>query len=447
MKKDSISKRINIILLVFSVSFLVFFVTMIYIIKLTKVEGEIYNDIISREKLIADILPPPGYISELHLLVTQILFNGIDNYIETKLEDIKRIKYNYRLTLKKWKEEQGDLYKIFSESNFHVNEYFDILETKYIPAIKSGDMNEAAREFYKLNLHFEEHKNAVKQMVEKIKIDRDKKEIRGRKIVDTAIMSLFVMGFSIFTYVLIFIINSGKRINHFNDKIKALMDEKNKFYSIISHDLRGTVGNFYEVMKLLNTNKNISLDRKEEMMQVLQKSAQKSYILLENLLEWTKSQSSTYVAEIRDVSVREIIEHAIYMSEDNAIHKEISIIPEIEDFTIKVDVKMIDTVMRNILANAIKFTSKNGSITVKSQQKDGKEYLSIQDNGIGMSKTRIQELQGKSKPQSMEGTEGEQGSGLGFQICKDFVEKNYGKIYIESKCNQGTSIILEFTLT
>ncbi|HON54492.1 MAG TPA: hybrid sensor histidine kinase/response regulator [Bacteroidales bacterium] len=218
--------------------------------------------------------------------------------------------------------------------------------------------------------------------------------------------------------------------------------EKNKFFSIIAHDLKSPFSNFLAVTQTLEEMlPQLTTDEIRSFASSMHKSATILYRLLENLLQWSRIQRGLITYEPREFQINSLITESVSMYKDTAKNKEIEIslyVPE--NLKAYADVNMLQTVVRNLLSNSIKFTPRGGKIFINAKTLD-EEYIeiSIRDTGIGMPPAIADNLFRIDVKTNRDGTEGEPSTGLGLLLCKEFVEKNKGKIYLESEENAGTT--------
>jgi signal transduction histidine kinase len=228
-------------------------------------------------------------------------------------------------------------------------------------------------------------------------------------------------------------------------QLKELVATKDKFFSIIAHDIKNPLAIFLNISELLLTLFD-SLTKEETLSFIndINTSAKNLFNLLENLLNWSRSQTGKIIINL-------IYTLFIYLSkmynllEMNFKAKNISFeinVPPKE--TVYVDADMFSTIIRNLMSNAIKFTYPDGKIKVYSEDLIDYVKISVEDNGTGMSDDDVKKLFRIDTHQSKHGTNEEKGTGLGLILCKEFAEKNNGKIQVESEINKGStfSIIL-----
>ncbi len=231
-----------------------------------------------------------------------------------------------------------------------------------------------------------------------------------------------------------------------NKELIKINAEKDKFFSIIAHDLKSPFNGFLNLTELMaDKTETFSLAEFADYSKSLNESARSLYKLLENLLEWAQVQKGAINFNPKDSDLSKMVSQSIETIYQRALQKRIEIINEIDE-TQKVyaDEKMIGTVLRNLLSNAVKFTRKDGKTIIKSAQSDdGKIEVSVEDNGVGISEKNIKRLFKIEEKVSSQGTDGESSTGLGLLLCKEFIERNGGKIWVESEEGKGS----KFTFT
>jgi signal transduction histidine kinase len=178
---------------------------------------------------------------------------------------------------------------------------------------------------------------------------------------------------------------------------------------------------------------------------LINNSAIQTLRLLENLLQWANSQRGKIIFNPVPVSLSELLNEESGMLNDMASRKGIKLKSALSiDLTITADRNMIKTILRNLISNAIKYTHKNGKVEVKAILKDSRAEISVSDNGIGMTKETMSKLFRIDANLFTPGTENEKGTGLGLLLCKEFVEKHGGKIWVESELGKGS--VFSFSL-
>ena len=217
---------------------------------------------------------------------------------------------------------------------------------------------------------------------------------------------------------------------------------KDKFFSIIAHDLRGPLGGFMGLTELMaDESEQLNQDEQREMMLDLKHSARNIYHLLENLLEWSQMQRGQTSFNPQNLNLANVVTDCLTTVFGSSRKKGIEIITKLTgDTELFADKYMIQTTIRNLLANAIKFTQKGGNVLISSlSETDNRIVVSIKDSGIGMSTEMVNNLFRIDVNTKRPGTEGEPSTGLGLLLCKEFVERNGGKIWVESIPQEGST--------
>ncbi|MDR6845950.1 tetratricopeptide repeat-containing sensor histidine kinase [Flavobacterium granuli] len=224
-------------------------------------------------------------------------------------------------------------------------------------------------------------------------------------------------------------------------EIEKLNIQKDQFYSIIAHDLRGSLGGFHALTEFLAEEGN-SMDKEQimESVVIMRDSANGLFSLLEGLLDWSKSEKGLVEFNPQVIELSQAIGQAIGVLSENAYKKNIEIFADVkEDLTVYADDNLLQTVLRNLISNAIKFTPRGGKVDVITQI-DTKQNVEIQisDTGIGMNEQMVKDLFNSEIKSNRLGTDNEPSTGLGIVLCKEFVERHGGKIWVESKVGEGT---------
>lgn len=226
-------------------------------------------------------------------------------------------------------------------------------------------------------------------------------------------------------------------------RLEKTNSEKDKFFSIIAHDLKSPFSGFIGLTKIIAEDINeLSTFEIQEHSKSMLDSANNLFSLLENLLEWSRMQRDMIKFTPKISSLTSIVLHNIEIERITALNKDIRIESNItDDIQIMCDEFMLNTVLRNLISNAIKFTKKGGKIVIGTRLKldDGFAEVYIRDNGIGMSASLIDKLFKIDQEVSRPGTDNETSTGLGLLLCKDFIEKHEGKIWAESIVGMGST--------
>lgn len=229
-------------------------------------------------------------------------------------------------------------------------------------------------------------------------------------------------------------------------ELKEAIESKNALFSIIFHDLRNpfnTIMGFNELVEIALQKNDI--DKIHKYHPLIKRSTENAYLLTKNLFDWARYQKGDFNFEPSKFNFDKIVSGVLNLVSNDANQKKINIATEIrEDHTIVADKNMIDTIIRNLLTNAIKFTPENGKITIGVELRDNQIIYFIRDTGIGASKEKLENMFSGKLIESERGTRNEKGSGLGLNICKDFIEKHHGKLWAEP--NNDIGITVYFTI-
>jgi signal transduction histidine kinase/DNA-binding response OmpR family regulator len=229
-------------------------------------------------------------------------------------------------------------------------------------------------------------------------------------------------------------------------ELSELNATKDKFFSIIAHDLKNPFNAIIGFSELLmESTEGINNEKIMRYSGQINSSSHKAYKLLENLLEWSRAQTGRIEFSPKDLILYFAINESVETLLGQAEAKEISIQNEIShEIIVHVDENMLDTIIRNLLSNAIKFTPRKGNIHISATKKDGFIEISIADTGVGMSAETIEKLFKISEKVTNYGTENEQGTGLGLLLSKEFIVRHGGDIKVTSEIDKGS--IFSFTV-
>ncbi len=231
-----------------------------------------------------------------------------------------------------------------------------------------------------------------------------------------------------------------------HQKVKNLNASKDKVLSIIAHDLINPMGTSRGLAKILS-DKHMTMppERRDRLISNLLKSAEETYNLLDNLLLWGKSEYGLNKAKKEQVDVYDLIKNAVSVHKEALQEKSLNLVMDVEnDLKVWVDKNMLATSIRNLLSNAIKFTSEAKKISINAfEDKElNKVTIIIEDEGVGMEQSTLDQLFKKDSFITTKGTNNEEGTGFGLKITKEFVELNDGLILVESVLNQGTRFVI-----
>jgi PAS domain S-box-containing protein len=235
------------------------------------------------------------------------------------------------------------------------------------------------------------------------------------------------------------------RLRKYAEDQAELNATKDKFYSIIAHDLRSPFQTLLGYSDMLRSNvDNLKTEKIFGYADNIHKASTETYGLLEDLLQWTGSQTGRIKATPELIYIIEMFYSIIKTYKDTAKNKDILLYSNvIGDIYINADRNMITTILRNLVSNSIKFTNRNGNIVLDAKENDENIEISVSDTGVGIAEENTKKLFRIDSTFSTKGTEKEKGTGLGLIICKEFAEKNNGALSVVSKIGEGSTFTLK----
>ncbi|WP_421919988.1 ATP-binding protein [Marinifilum sp.] len=231
-------------------------------------------------------------------------------------------------------------------------------------------------------------------------------------------------------------------------ELESLNATKDKFFSIIAHDLKNPFASLIGASDfLVNDSNDLSQEQLANFHKIINQSARRGYRLLENLLEWARMQTGDISFKPKQIDLWNLVNEVVNLLTGSAEQKEISLSANIqEDLSANVDENMLNAVVRNLISNAIKFTPRGGEIVISSRILNQFIEITVADNGIGMPQEKIQKLFRIDEKVTQNGTENETGTGLGLILCKEFVERHGGKIKVVSEAGKGSRFIFTIAI-
>lgn len=241
-----------------------------------------------------------------------------------------------------------------------------------------------------------------------------------------------------------YILSQNQALEKLVEKLSLSDETKNLFFNILAHDLKGPVNAIGSLSDLLVNNiSNLSPKEIIAFSQHIKQSSEATQKLLYNLLDWARTQSDYLDYAPKAINLSDLVIQNLVLIEQQCLQKHIHVVNLVNtEHSLFVDYNMLDTVLRNLISNAIKFTPERGSITITSQVNEDEVEIKISDTGLGIKEKDLHGLFLLGKRKSTEGTKGERGTGLGLIIVKEFIEINKGTISVESKEKQGTTFTL-----
>lgn len=225
-----------------------------------------------------------------------------------------------------------------------------------------------------------------------------------------------------------------------NIELTKLNRDKDRFISVLAHDLKNPFSTILGFLELLNRNLyKYDIEQIASQLNIIDGMAQKTYDMLIDLLQWAKSQSNQLKLEPESIQLYELCKEVLDSLNVQAKNKGILLLNNVEDNTqITADPILIQGIIRNLASNAIKFSFENGQVKVGSESDESQVIITVSDHGVGIPKVNLNKIWDKSQPFSTQGTAKEVGTGLGLLLCHEFVELHGGKIWVESEVGKGS---------
>lgn len=273
----------------------------------------------------------------------------------------------------------------------------------------------------------------------------DEKRLDEVELIDGTIMERYsspVIGADGTHYGRIYTFHDVTDRKNIEKQLIQLNSDKDRFISILAHDLRSPFNNLLGLSELLTENlSKFSSEEIKTIVSTIYDTAQKTFSLLEDTLLWASVQSKKITFSPVSTNTSAIIEEVIEILEPVAKFKDIEIKTNLnKELYANIDIYMFKAILRNLISNAIKFTDNNGKIEISAFHANSKTVIKVTDNGTGMKQETIDKLFSFSPVNSSKGTANESGTGLGLMLCKDFIDKHCGKIWVESTLGQGTTV-------
>jgi len=282
------------------------------------------------------------------------------------------------------------------------------------------------------SLHSRQSSSRLAEMRTKFKareIEQENKALVARAETTRTIYISLVTGLAL-TLLLLAIVFYQRRRHH-----RKIIENKNKIMSIIAHDLKGPIGSITGLLEMMDGD---NLD--EETLKIARTSARSTFNLLDQLLVWARGNQLSTKAEKEKHNLHIMVSDVISVLQSNITLKTININNKVPDgYLINCIKSLSDTILRNLINNAVKFTRSGGNIIIDAKRDGRFDVISITDNGVGMPQELIEKINKNDKIFSSRGTEKEEGTGLGLRIVKDFVQGQNGKLTIESELDKGTT--------
>lgn len=343
---------------------------------------------------------------------------------------------------------------ILSDIYFRQNNY--LLAYRYYVDYKSYTdslfSKEQASEMNYLHLLQKEAENRALQLT----FDKQKQELKNKSLW----ISIYTSGVLLFLLVVLLQWRNNRNKTNLNKKLQAknsIIAHKNKelelanatkdrFFNMIAHDLKSPLSIMISFTEILHDNLEL-YDEKQirEFLESLHQSSLQGFQLLENLLDWARLQTNSFIFQPNQLKILPLVEETIRLLENNALEKQITITNEVDqDIMANIDRNMFLVVLRNLISNAIKFSHPGGIVLIKVVRLEHEVGISVIDHGLGISESDLPKLFKLDSFITRPGTNQEKGTGIGLVLCHDFINKMGGSITIKS--TEGEGSIFTFTL-
>ncbi len=361
---------------------------------------------------------------------------------EKVISQAKRCGLNYMIAIN---------YKKLSEVDSFTGDFENALlhYKRYILLKDSAESVEKSMQMNKINAH-NDMENKQKN-IEQLIVERNKQET-NLKWKNAMLVFFFILIplLVVLSSLLFYNYNQKRTINQELSKqkeaLQTLNSVKDRLFSIISHDLRTPLANLESILKLME-NGDLSQEEVIMLSGQLTQNVHETSNMLDNLLQWSKTQMKGILPKIESIHLTPIAIEVIRFFHNQAEKKAIEIkISDPENLSAMADKEMIRLVLRNLVANSIKFTPTGGKITVEIKSKERQIFVSVIDTGIGMNE-KVQSKLFSLESIITEGTQNEKGTGLGLILCKDFVEINHGKIWAQGEIGKGSTFVFSLPLS
>jgi signal transduction histidine kinase len=413
-------------------------------------------------------------ISSMFLLIISIiLFRKFSRPITKKLDEGEE---NYRRLFEYsaipiWREDYSEIKKYIDNLRFSgisdFRTYFEehMSDVNHLASlIKVVEINQKSVEFFKAENKEEVIKNMLFYLNEtSLNVFREELIVLaegGRRFecempirtltgdVKTLYLNLSVVtGFeNTLANVLVSFIDISERkrfeneLENKNAELQGTNASKDKFFKIIAHDMKNPFISLLGASELLYENADkYDSDKIVKLTKILNDSAKNGYDMLINLLEWAKSQAGSMLFQPEKIKLKELIDKGLSNSVEYASNKKINLTFEIaSNLEVYADKNMLETILRNLINNALKFTPKGGTVSVGTKNEEDSIIIFVRDTGTGIERSDLDKLFRIDIKYSQPGTDREGGTGLGLLLCKEFIEKHNGKIWIESEVGKGS---------
>lgn len=242
--------------------------------------------------------------------------------------------------------------------------------------------------------------------------------------------------------------SARKAVEKKNQELKELNATKDKFFSIIAHDLKGPFNGLIGLTSLMEKPGAMAKTDMHEMCTLVKNASLNLFNLLEDLLTWARIQMGKMEFKPKELNFSRVVTKTIDLLSLIAENKGVPLLVEGEkDLSFFADEQMVNAILRNLISNAIKFTNKGGTVKISAHSLGENILIAVEDEGIGIGEKALEKIFRIDQSHSTVGTEGEKGTGLGLILCKDLVEQNGGKIHAQSKQGKGSTFSVTLPMT
>jgi signal transduction histidine kinase len=339
------------------------------------------------------------------------------------------------------------LYEIYSATGqvkkaLHYHEKFAVIKDELLDDRKNEHIAEM-----QVRLEMEKKTRENKILSQKNEIQELELEQKDNIILLAIIILLLLSGFIILFYNRFQIKKKANiQLEKLNKKLDKANQAKDKFFSIIAHEIRNPLWWFRNLATMLSSDfEKMSHEQLRKSVHSIDETAKNTFHLMDNLLQWSRSQLNRVKFNPQKTDLSILIQENIDLAKSAAHYKKVNLLSEIDTNTyVHADSDLLKIILRNLISNALKYTHEKGSVIIGSEKANGYMQIFVKDNGIGITKNNLHKLFSESAQYTTLGISQEKGSGLGLVLCKEFTEMHGGKIWTESNKGEGTTF--RFTL-
>ena len=358
--------------------------------------------------------------------------------------DSLSIGFNYATANKQMKN-LAEINKFMAKAYENLGEYDKAYKYKSdeVGVIDSIYSARATRNMLQLETLFEiENKEKMIDQLEKEKLQTELSLTRQKTFQQYLIVFIALALIIILMFVHYYRekVRSNKELTKSKKQVEEMNITKDKFFSILAHDLRNPFNSILGLSNILKQkHQNMNVEERDKIIQAIYESSNKNYALLNNLLEWSRTQRGKINFRPESFIINELAQKAKDIYTSNAESKELKIMIDPEPISVVADINMINTVLRNLISNSIKYSNHHDEIHIKFSRSNSQTLVSVSDTGIGINEIDRQKLFDIGNNFQIDGTDGEKGTGLGLIICKEFIQIHHGKIWVESEPGKGST--------